>query len=61
MWYRINTKTKNNLIKQTMREQVTQVMPWFKEVTKIVTELEVDLNKATDINKTKWKKNVDEI
>ena len=33
MWRRINTKATNNLIKQTMREQVTQVLPWFKEIT----------------------------
>ena len=34
MWRRIKTKTTNNLIKQTMREQVTHVLPWFKELKK---------------------------
>ena len=43
-----------------MREQVTQVLPWFKEITKIATELEIDLNETSHRNKTKWKNNLDE-
>ncbi len=56
MWQRINREESNNLIKETMKEQIINNLPWFSQLLELAAEIEIDLRKAKVMSKNSWKR-----
>ena len=44
MWWRLNRKESNILMKECVKEQINLSLPWMLGLNKIACKLEIDLN-----------------
>ena len=58
MWWRLNRKDSNLLMKECLSEQIKQGLPWLVEVNGIASKLKVDLTHAKKMSKESWKNHV---
>ena len=55
MWWRLNRKESNKLMKECLKEQINLGLPWLTEINKIACKLQVDLDSAKVLSKVQWK------
>ena len=55
MWWRLNRKESNQLMKECVKEQINLNLPWILELNKIASRLEIDLDGAKEMSKGQWK------
>ena len=55
MWWRLNRKESNILMKECVKEQINLSLPWMLGLNKIACKLEIDLNDAKKLSKEQWK------
>ena len=55
MWWRLRREESNRLMKECVKEQIEQSLPWILEINKIACKLELDLSNATEMSKEEWK------
>ena len=58
MWWRLNRKDSNLLMKECLSEQIKQGLPWLIEINGIASKLKVDLSHAKKMSKESWKNHV---
>ena len=60
MWWRLNRKESNTLMKECVKEQINLSLPWMLGLNRIACKLEIDLNDAKEMSKEQWKLHVKE-
>ena len=55
MWNRLNGEESNDLMKDVVKEQVKNVLPWFRQIVKIGKDLDIDIIQGRKMEKEKWK------
>ena len=58
MWWRLNRKESNQLMKECIKEQINLDLPWILEINRIASKLGVDLDNAKIMSKEQWKQMV---
>lgn len=60
MWWRINRKESNDIIKQCRNEQVNELLPWMKDVINIGIYLGIEIESVNEMSKGVWKRTIRE-
>ena len=55
MWWRLNRKESNQLMKECVKDQINLNLPWILELNSIASQLEIDLVCAKELSKEQWK------